>query len=48
MFFPLKLIFSTYVPGCTKTVSPSVAIFIPSWIVVQKPGTFIHERLAKI
>jgi hypothetical protein len=33
MAFPLKLMFSWYVPSETKTVSPSLAALIAAWIV---------------
>ena len=31
---PLKLIFSLYVPGATRTVSPLTAALMPDWMVV--------------
>jgi hypothetical protein len=31
--------FSTYTPGCTSTVSPSLAESIPVWMVLKFCGT---------
>lgn len=41
MPLPLKSIFSLYVPGATRTVSPLRAALIPAWIVGWSAGTRI-------
>src|SRR4029453_15396836 len=37
--FPWKLMFSKYVPGATRTVSPALAKSIALWMVGLSPGT---------
>src|SRR5918994_14390 len=39
--FPWKLMFSTYVPGATRTLSPAAATSIAPWIVGVSKGTRI-------
>src|SRR5215469_1290428 len=39
--FPMKLIFSRYLPGATRMVSPFEAALIPAWIVGWSAGTLM-------